>query len=126
MSILGKFSRTEQLKISVKSILKPFCEKVYHKKAPPKCACPYVTYYLKHAKEYHQYDYKLEAHVWSKDVKEAETIADHIEELDNCVFSNEYHNFDIELQDRGNVEDEDKELTHIVVLFNLTYFDVRG
>ncbi|PHV71911.1 hypothetical protein CS063_00060 [Sporanaerobium hydrogeniformans] len=126
MSILGKFSRTEQLKISVKSILKPSCEKVYHRKAPPKCAYPYMTFYLKHTKADHQYEYKLEVHVWSKNVKEAEEIADSIEELDDCIFSNEYHNFDIKLQDRGSVEDEDKELTHIVVLFNLIYFDVKG
>lgn len=126
MITLGKISRTEQLKISVKSILTPSCEKVYHKKAPPKNGYPYVTYYLKHTKDGHQYDYSLDVNIWSKEIKEAEAIADSIEELDNSIFSNEYHNFDIELQDRGHVEDEDKELIHIVILFNLTYFSLKG
>lgn len=120
------FNRTNELKKSLVSILKQVHEKTYYKKAPVTTDYPYITYYLKHTKDGHQYNYFWEVHVWTRDVKLAEQLADSIEEFDKCIFEGEYHSFDIELNSRNNVEDEDKDIQHIVLLFDLNYFDVKG
>ena len=120
------FNRTNELKKSLISILKQVHENAYYKKAPITADYPYITYYLKHTKEEHQYDYFWEVHVWTRDVKLAEQLSDSIEEFDKCTYKNEYHCFDVDLNARNSVEDEDKEIHHIVLLFNLTYFDVKG
>lgn len=119
-------NRTDELKKSLTSILKQVHDKVYYKKAPSKSNYPYLTYFLRHNKDNNQYDYFWEVHVWTRDVKLAEQLADSIEEFDKCIYRNEYHCFDLDLNARNNVEDEDKEIQHIVLLFNLTYFDVKG
>lgn len=126
IKILKEFNRTNELKKSIVSILKPMCEKVYYRKASSKANYPYITYFLKHTKDEHKYDYFFEIHIWTKDIKLAEELADKVEKLDGCVYRNEYHSFDLDLNSRNNVEDEDKELQHIVLLFNLTYFSVKG
>lgn len=120
------FNRTNELKKSLISILKQVHDKAYYKKAPITADYPYITYYLKHTKEYNQYNYFWEVHVWTRDVKLAEQLADSIEEFDKYTYKNEYHCFDIDLNSRNSVEDEDKEIQHIVLLFNLIYFDVKG
>lgn len=120
------FNRTNELKKSLISILKQVHDKAYYKKAPIAADYPYITYYLKHTKEYNQYNYFWEVHVWTRDVKLAEQLADSIEEFDKYTYKNEYHCFDIDLNSRNSVEDEDKEIQHIVLLFNLIYFDVKG
>lgn len=126
MSILAKFDKTDELKKSLTSILKQVHDKAYYKKAPVRADYPYITYYLKHTKIDNQYDYFWEVHVWTRDVKMAEQLADSIEGFDKCTYKNEYHCFDVDLNARNSVEDEDKEIHHIVLLFNLTYFDVKG
>lgn len=120
------FNRTDELKKSLTNILKEVHKKVYYKKAPITENYPYLTYYLKHTKEDNQYNYLWEVHVWTRNVKLAESIADGIEDFDKCTYKNEYHCFDLDLNSRNSVEDEDKEIQHIVLLFNLTYFDVKG
>lgn len=126
INLLKGFSRTNEFKKSIVSILKPICEKVYYRKAHNKVAYPYITYFLKHTKDEHEYDYFFEVHIWTRDIKLAEEIADEVEELDGCGYRNEYHSFDLDLESRNNLEDEDKELQHIVLLFNLTYFSAKG
>lgn len=126
MSILAKFDKTDELKKSLTSILKQVHDKAYYKKAPVRADYPYITYYLKHTKTDNQYDYFWEVHVWTRDVKMAEQLADSIEGFDKYTYKNEYHCFDVDLNARNSVEDEDKEIHHIVLLFNLTYFDVKG
>lgn len=126
MSILTKINRTNELKIALTSILKQVHSKAYYRKAPAKTDYPYLTYYLRHTKDGHQYDYFWEVHVWTRDVKLAEELADSIEGFDKCSYKDNYQTFDIDLESRNNVEDEDKEIQHIVLLFNLTYFDVKG
>ncbi|ADZ83584.1 hypothetical protein [Cellulosilyticum lentocellum] len=126
MSILTKINRTNELKIALTSILKQVHSKAYYRKAPAKTDYPYLTYYLRHTKDGHQYDYFWEVHVWTRDIKLAEELADNIEGFDKCSYKDYYQTFDIDLESRNNVEDEDKEIQHIVLLFNLTYFDVKG
>lgn len=123
---MSLIDRTNELKRSLISILKQVHEKAYYKKAPVTVGYPYLTYYLKHTKEDNQYNYFWEVHVWTRDIKLAEKLADSIEEFDKCTYKNEYHCFDVDLNSRNNVEDEDKELQHIVLLFNLTYFSAKG
>lgn len=120
------FNRTNELKKSLISILKQVHDKAYYRKAPITADYPYITYYLEHKKEEHQTDYLWEVHIWTRDIKLAEQLADSIEDFDKCTYRNEYHCFDLDLNARNNVEDEDKEIQHIVLLFNLTYFDVKG
>lgn len=126
MSILTKINRTNELKIALTSILKQVHSKAYYRKAPAKTDYPYLTYYLRHTKDGHQYDYFWEVHVWTRDVKLVEQLADNIEEFDKCSYKDEIQTFDIDLESRNGIEDEDKEIQHIVLLFNLTYFDVKG
>ena len=120
------FGRTNELRKSITSTLKQLVDKVYYKNAKSDTDYPYVTYYLRHNKDEHKYNYFLEVHVWTKDVKASENIADKIEELDGCSYSNEYHCFEFYLNSRNNVEDEVKEIQHVVLLFNLEYFDLKG
>ncbi len=126
MNAIKDFSRTNELKKSITSILKEYVNSVHCRQAPSKTPYPYVTYFLKHTKSEHQYSYFFEIHIWTKDVKQIEELADKIEELDGCTYKNQYHSFDLDLNSRNNVEDEEKELQHIVLLFNLTYFDLKG
>ena len=119
-------SRTDKLKKSLTEILKQVHEQSYHKKAPQKVNYPYLTYLLKHSKNGNYYDYFWEVHVWTKDIKLAEYLADKIEQFDNSTYRNEYHSFDLDLNTRNSIEDEDKEIQHIVLLFNLTYFYLKG
>lgn len=126
MSILTKINRTNELKIALTSILKQVHSKSYYRKAPAKTDYPYLTYFLKHTKADHQYSYFWEVHIWTKDVKLSEELADNIEEFDGCYYKDDVQNFDIDLESRNNAEDEDKEIQHIVLLFNLTYFSVKG
>lgn len=126
MSILTKINRTNELKIALTSILKQVHSEAYYRKVPAKTDYPYLTYYLRHTKDGHQYDYFWEVHVWTRDVKLVEQLADNIEEFDKCSYKDEFQTFDIDLESRNNVEDEDKEIQHIVLLFNLTYFSLKG
>lgn len=126
MSILTKINRTNELKKALTSILKQVYSKAYYRKAPAKTDYPYLTYYLRHTKDGHQYDYFWEVHVWTRDVKLAEEMADSIEEFDKCSYKDNYQTFDIDLESRNGIEDEDKEIQHIVLLFNLTYFSLKG
>lgn len=126
MSILTKINRTNELKIALTSILKQVHSKVYYRKVPAKTDYPYLTYYLRHTKDGHQYVYFWEVHVWTKDIKLAEEMADSIEGFDKCSYKDNYQTFDIDLESRNGIEDEDKEIQHIVLLFNLTYFSVKG
>lgn len=119
-------ARTNELKKSITSILKQRVDKVYYRKAPITANYPYLTYFLDYRKDGAQYNYELEVHVWTKDVKSAESIADSIEDFDKCIFNNETHCYDLDLNSRNNVEDEDHDIQHIVLLFNLIYFDMRG
>lgn len=120
------FNKTNELKKSLTGILKQVHDKAYYKKAPSKTDYPYITYYLKHTKTDNQYDYFWEVHIWTRDIKLAEQLADSLEEFDKCSYKNQYHSFDISLNSRNSIDDEDKEIQHIVLLFNLTYFDVKG
>ena len=120
------FDKTNELKKSLTSILKQVHDKAYYRKAPITVDYPYITYYLKHTKADNQYNYFWEVHVWTRDVKLSEQLSDSIEEFDKCLYKNEYHCFDLDLNSRNSVEDEDKEIQHIVLLFNLTYFDTKG
>ena len=120
------FDKTNELKKSLAGILKQVHNKTYYRKAPITADYPYLTYYLEHKKEGHQYNYLWEVHVWTRDIKLVEQLADSIEDFDKCIYSNKYHCFDLDLNARNNVEDEDKEMQHIVLLFNLTYFDMKG
>ncbi|WP_410495139.1 hypothetical protein QTL86_13545 [Cellulosilyticum sp. ST5] len=126
MSILAIFDKTNELKKALTSILKQVHSKAYYRKAPSTTDYPYFTYYLRHTKAEHQYDYLWEVHVWTRDIKLAEQLADSIEEFDKCYYSDGNQSFDVDLNSRNNIDDEDKEIQHIVLLFNLTYFNVKG
>lgn len=118
--------RTNELKTSIVSILKPILKDVHYRKPKKGASYPYITYFLRHSKDEHKYDYFFEVHIWTRDIKQVEELADQVEELDGGIYTNEYHSFDLDLNSRNNVEDEDKELQHIVLLFNLTYFSRKG
>ena len=126
ISIISKLNRTNELKKALTNILKEVCNNAYYRKAPRTAHYPYLTYYLRHTKNEHQYSYFWEVHVWTKDIKLAEEYADGIEEFDGCYYNNQVQSFDVDLESRSNVEDDDKEIQHIVLLFNLTYFSVKG
>ena len=126
ISILTKFKRTNELKKALTTILKQAHEQVYYRTVPSKNNYPYLTYYLRHTKDEHRYDYLCEVHVWTKDIKLAEELADTIESFDGCCYDDNSQTFDIDLESRNNVDDEDKEIQHIVLLFNLTYFSMKG
>lgn len=119
-------NRTNELKKSLTSLLKTVHSQVYYRRAPTKTGLPYITYYLKHIKIDHSYNYNFEVHIWTKDIKEAEALADTLEEMDSYIFRDHQFQYDLYLESRLNVEDEDKEIQHIVLLFNLTYFDQKG
>ena len=103
MSIV--FNRTDELKQSLTEILKQVHDNAYYKNAPSTVDYPYITYYLKHTKEDNQYNYFWEVHVWTRNVKLAEQLADGIEKFDKCTYRNEYHCFDLDLNSRNNVEE---------------------
>ena len=126
ISILNDLKRTNELKRALTSTLKQVHKDVYYRKASSKSHYPYLTYYLKHTKNEHQYSYFWEVHVWTRDVKLVEELADKIEEFDKCSYKDQCQSFDIDLESRNNIEDEDKEIQHIVLLFFLTYFSVKG
>lgn len=126
ISVLTDLKRTNELKKALTSALKEIYDKVYYRKAPATVDYPYITYYLKHNKQGHQYDYFWEVHTWTRDIKLAEELADIVEEFDKSTYKDQYQAFDVDLNSRNNVEDEDKEIQHIVLLFNLTYFTVKG
>ena len=123
---LENLKRTNELKKALTGALKEIHPQAYYRKAPSKTDYPYLTYYLKHSKEEHQYDYFWEVHVWTRDIKLAEELADKIEDLDGCQYKDNVQTFDVDLESRNNLDDEDKEIQHIVLLFNLTYFSVKG
>ena len=126
ISVLTEFKRTNELKKVLTGALNEIHSKVYYRKAPATADYPYITYYLKHTKEEHQYSYFWEVHVWTRDIKLAEELADKIEKLDGCQYKDDVQTFDVDLESRNNLDDEDKEIQHIVLLFNLTYFSVKG
>lgn len=102
--------------------------KVYYKRVPFfKVSYPYVTYYLSHSKREHEFNYSLELHVWTRDdVKLAEKIADEISNIDGFYYYDE-NNFSLDfyLQSRKTVDDEDKEIVHEVLLFNIIVYDKK-
>ena len=100
--------------------------KVYYRKVPARTELPYLTYFLEHRKSENAYSYDFEVHIWSKDVKDAEEIADCIECIDNCIYSDEIQSFDIALERRLNVDDENKEIQHIVLNFEIEYYNKKG
>lgn len=118
--------RTDKLKKAIVEILKDVNENIYYRKAPTKATYPYITFFLKHTKNEHQYDYFWEVHIWSKNIKTAEEIADKIEEFDKCNYKDDYQSFDLDIESRNNIENDDKEVQHVVLLFNLTFFDKKG
>lgn len=126
ISLLTDLKRTNELKTALVSALKEVYDKVYYRKAPTTTDYPYITYYLKHTKKEGQYDYFWEVHVWTRDIKLAEELADKIEGFDKSSYKDDRQAFDVDLNSRNNVDDEDKEIQHIVLLFNLTYFTVKG
>lgn len=126
ISVLTDLKRTNELKTALTGALKEIHSQVYYRKAPTKIDYPYITYYLKHTKEQHQYDYFWEVHVWTRDIKLAEELADKVEEFDKSTYKDDVQAFDVDLNSRNSIEDEDKEIQHIVLLFNLTYFTVKG
>lgn len=126
ISVLTDLKHTNELKKALTSALREVNSQVYYRKAPTKTNYPYITYYLKHTKEGYQYNYLWEVHVWTRDIKVAEELADSIEQFDKSTYKDDMQAFDVDLNSRNNVEDEDKEIQHIVLLFNLTYFSMKG
>ena len=126
INLVNDLKRTNELKKALTGALKEIHTKAYYRKAPTTVDYPYLTYYLKHSKEEHQYSYFWEVHVWTRDIKLAEEFADKIEDLDGCQYKDDVQTFDVDLESRNNLDDEDKEIQHIVLLFNLTYFSVKG
>lgn len=120
------FNRTNELNKAIMSILKHYCDRCFYRKAKKHKEYPYLTFNLRYTKDEHEYKYFFEVHVWTKDDKGAEELADKIEEIDGTSYKNEYSSFEIYLNTRNNMEDEDEELNHIVILFDLLYFDVKG
>lgn len=118
--------RTNDLKVAIVSILSPIISQVYSRKAKKGAQYPYAVYYLEHNKMEHGYDYKLEVHIWTRDIKELEGIADQLEKLNGGVYTDETFNFDLDLNNRLNIDDEDKELQHCRLLFDLTYYHKEG
>ena len=108
----------------ITEILHTKISKVYYRKAPLTTHYPYVTYFLSHKKIEYTYEYSLEVHVWTRDIKEAERIADDLEELDAILFNAKNITFDMNLENRKHLQDEDKELQHIVVLFSMSLMKV--
>lgn len=119
-------SKTNDLKIAIVSMLKPICKNVFYIKADKNTPYPYIVYYLPHSKDGHRYNYNLEVHIWTKDIKEVEALADEIEGLDNNVYNDNNQTFSINLNARNNVEDQDKEISHIRLLLNLIYYNKEG
>ena len=107
---------------------KTYDYKVYYKRVPFfKVSYPYVTYYLSHSKNEYDYTYSLEVHVWTRDdVKLAEKIADEISNID-ALYYYDFNNFSLDfyLQSRKTVDDEDKEIMHEVLLFNIKVYDKK-
>lgn len=120
-------AKTNDLRKAITSLLSTYCDNVYYKKAKNNADYPYVTYYISKYPIESISQYDLEIHVWAKDVKLAENIADMVDNgLNETIYRDSKRCFSIDLNSRFNVEDEDKSIEHIVLRFNLRHASKKG
>lgn len=122
IDFLKRMNRTYKLRVAITSILKQVCASVYYRNSSKGAIYPYITYDLDHVKAENGNEYTLELHIWTRNIKECENIGDQLEELNDCYYTDNEMSFDMSLNNRNNIQDEDKELQHVRLLFNLSYY----
>lgn len=122
-------TRTEALKKYITKTLKEHCNNVFYQSAIDTSLFPYIVYEIDYIKNENLYNYSLTINIWDKSnkTKEVEKLADDLEQLlDKEYFTDNIQSLTIDLNSRNNLEDEDKSLKHIVLLFDLQYYYQKG
>ena len=114
-------SKTVELRRDIQQLLKSYYEKVFYRRSDSEEEYPYLVYTIEDIFQAKV----LNIDIWSQgsNTEEVETIADIIEKIDKEVITNENHALILYYnEDRKWVDDEDKNIQHINLSFEIRYY----
>lgn len=116
-------SNTNAIRVQVRKEIHAFCSSVNYKKRPTPIKYPYTIFEMKElGTEDGKTKCNLEVNIVSKNLAEAMDIADSIQDLfDHYSYLDDHCAFETYRLQRNQVEEEDKTIERLRLLFELNY-----